>query len=210
MPVGRQKFTINRKTFKKYEELYPWIREHNHVLFEPEGFVDICRNDILQTNYNINPQSSINPRDILEIIYWGYPRGMRGTNLEKLLPQIDTITKKLNELRRQTNLSDKDYIEFHKWTKTISGFGISTYSKFLYFSNIRFNGIQSVILDQTIIDTFRNYSFKGFSSFKKIRYDNAHKYYLAYLNKLNSISKELNTNEENIEQFLFIFGKNLK
>lgn len=36
------------------------------------------------------------------------------------------------------------------------------------------------------------------------------KKYFSYLEDMNEISKRLGTNGENIEQFLFVFGNNLK
>lgn len=43
-----------------------------------------------------------------------------------------------------------------------------------------------------------------------IRYSNAEKSYLKYLELMNKAAQEINTKTENIEQFLFIFGNNLK
>ncbi len=65
-------------------------------------------------------------------------------------------------------------------------------------------------LDQRVIKVFRSKTFSEFDSLIRIRYDNAERRYLDYLLLTNEISKEVETKGENIEQFLFIFGNNLK
>ena len=202
LPVGRQKFIIQRRNFQKYELDFLWVKERNHLLFDDNGITEISRNDLIGDYPS--------QRTLLEIIYWGYPRGMRGNNLELILKSIDLIVKKLIELYENNSLGADDFINFHQWTNGIPGLGISTYSKFLYFYKIRFNGIESLILDQRIIDVFSSESFNDFKDFSNIKRFNAHHYYINYLKKLSELSVHLNTSADNIEQFLFLFGKNIK
>jgi hypothetical protein len=92
----------------------------------------------------------------------------------------------------------------------IQGIGLSTYSKLLYFFDIRFNNLPSLILDQRLIDVFKRNIFENFQNLNNINYANAETHYMNYLNTLNAISENMGCQEENIEQFLFMFGNNIK
>ena len=67
-----------------------------------------------------------------------------------------------------------------------------------------------MILDKRLMDVFNKNIFDEYQSISIIRPDNAHKKYINYLEVTHNLSLSMNTKEENIEQFLFIFGKNLK
>jgi hypothetical protein len=67
-----------------------------------------------------------------------------------------------------------------------------------------------MILDERIIRNFNNNVFIEFANLAPITNYQFHNYYIEYLESLNNLSLQMNTNEENIEQFLFIFGNNLK
>ena len=66
-----------------------------------------------------------------------------------------------------------------------------------------------MILDERIIRIFNNNVFIEFVNLSPISNYQFHNYYIKYLESLNNLSLQMNTNEENIEQFLFIFGNNL-
>ena len=75
---------------------------------------------------------------------------------------------------------------------------------------IKFNKNPCLILDQRLIDVFAQKRFDEFQDLNRISYSNAESKYLDYLEITNKVSNELITSGENIEQFLFIFGSNLK
>jgi hypothetical protein len=203
LPTRRQCFSIKRDNFQNIENAFPWAMTMNNGLFLNQDVIQLSRNDLF--NHTI-----IDREKILKIIYWGYPRGMRGNHLINILNNVDQIVEELNRLHIINNLNSNDYISFHQWSGGITGLGSSTYTKLLYFCKIYFNSIHSMILDERIIRNFNNNVFIEFANLSPINNYQFHNYYIEYLESLNNLSLVMNTNEENIEQFLFIFGNNLK
>jgi len=203
LPTRRQCFSIRRDNFQNIENQFPWVMTMNNLLFMNQDVIQISRNDLFFHN-------NIDKEKILKIIYWGYPRGMRGNHLINILNNIDQIVEEINRLYHITNLNANDYILFHQWSAGIAGLGSSTYTKLLYFCNISFNSIHSMILDERIITNFNNNVFFEFTNLSPITRNQFHNFYIEYLETLHDLALVMNTNEENIEQFLFIFGTNLK
>lgn len=206
LPVRNQSFTTKRDN-KKWEEVerkYNWYLTLNNLIFGNNLKFTSSRQDLL--NQNI-----IDKEKLLKIFYWGYPEGFQGyAHNINLIGNLETIAKELNNLKSNSNLNSSDFLKFHTWTKGIKGLGISTYSKFLYFCEIKFNNMPSIILDSRLMNIFNNGTFDEYKSINKIRADNAHKKYTEYLELTHKLAISMNTREENIEQFLFIFGNNLK
>lgn len=203
LPTRRQCFSVPRDNFANIENLFPWVMNLNNILFMNQNAIQISRNDLFN-------HTNIDREKILKIIYWGYPRGMRGNHLINILNNVDLIVEELNRLHINNNLIANDYITFHQWTNGINGLGSSTYTKFLYFCNIYFNSIHSMILDERIITNFNNNIYFEFANLAPITRNQFPNFYIEYLETLQRLSLTMNTNEENIEQFLFIFGNNLK
>jgi hypothetical protein len=202
LPVREQCFETKRSTWRKAEGKYEWLLEFNDVLFRDDESVEISREDIFRT-------SSL--RDvILKAIYWGYPRGMRGNHFTNLITQMESLETIIAPLVGKDRLSAEDFNRLRNQFKNIEGLGLSTYSKLLYFLRIKFNSHECLILDQRLIDVFNSRTFPEFENLSGIRYDNARDKYLEYLNVMSDLSHQIGTNGENLEQFLFIFGRNLK
>jgi hypothetical protein len=136
--------------------------------------------------------------------------GMRGNHFVNILNKIDLLEEAIKRLINLEEPIKKDFDEFKIIMKRIPGIGLSTYSKLLYFFEVKFDGIPCLILDQRLIDVFNSQFYEGYNSLGKITDNNRENVYLSYLKCTNEISKELNTRGDNIEQFLFIFGNNLK
>jgi hypothetical protein len=206
LPVRSQSF-ITSRDYEKWiyvENILPWYRDLNDEIFEHEISVCISRQELI-SNLNIGVEK------LLKIFYWGYPKGFQGmsNNLE-LIRSLSVIGEKIKELKQSNNLTTNDFFDFHEWTTNIRGLGISTYSKFLYFNEIKFNNKPSIILDSRLMNVFKNNVFEEYASLNIIRPYNAHKYFIKYIELTNQLAIDMDTSEENIEQFLFIFGNNLK
>ena len=147
-----------------------------------------------------------------EVILWGYPRGMRGNHFSDLVRQMDLLESHLNVLRNSGNqISDWG----SHWAKHFSnagsgaklmGLGLSTYSKYLYFLKTRVNGRRCLILDNVLIEVFKRRKFEEFASLQKISYFSAPKYYVQYLDLMESASAKLDVEMDQLEMFLFMFG----
>jgi hypothetical protein len=202
LPVKEQSFETKRRTWLNAEERVGWLRDYNNSLFNTHDSIIISREDIFRT-------SEI--RDtIIKTIYWGYPRGMRGNHFILIMNQIDSLERTLDSLVGINTLTKTDFIDLTEVLGRINGLGLSTYTKLLYFLMIKFENQACLILDQRLIDLFASRKFVEFESLKHIRYTNAQYNYLDYLTIMHASAVELNVSGENIEQFLFLFGKNLK
>lgn len=202
LPVRQQCFTTKRTTWTKAENEIHWLNNLNDKLFADNKTLTISRQDIFETN---------EPREkIIKTIYWGYTAGMRGNHFINILKNIDTIENVLQTLREKPNSTTKDFNDLTLTFKNVAGLGLSTYSKLLYFFKIAFNDNPCLILDQRLIDVFASKTYSNFRQIDKIRYYNADKQYLDFLQITRQIAKDLDTQGENIELFLFTFGNNLK
>jgi len=203
LPVRQQSFTTKRSTWLKAENEIFWLTDLNDKLFGDQKTLHISRQDIFNTSNSIR-------LSILKTIYWGYTGGMRGNHFINILKNIPILETAFKELKNKANLTNSDFDYLTKTFKDIPGLGLSTYSKLLYFLGIKFNDNPSLILDQRLIDVFTSKIYDEFSTLGRINYNNAESKYLEYLSITDKLAHELETDGENIEQFLFIFGNNLK
>jgi len=202
LPVRQQCFTTKRTTWTKAEDKFDWLKDLNDKLFKDKTTLTISRQDIFET---------LGAREIIiKTIYWGYMAGMRGNHFVNILKHIDDIENEMLKLRKNTNPTTIDFTELATTFKNLTGLGLSTYSKLLYFFKIKFNDNPCLILDQRLIDVFATKSYSYFQGLSNIRYDNAEKKYLDFLKLMWQLASEIETEGDNIEQFLFIFGNNLK
>jgi hypothetical protein len=202
LPVRQQCFTTKRTTWLKAENEISWLKQLNDNLFGNESTLTISRQDIFETN---------EPRKIIiKTIYWGYTAGMRGNHFVNILKHIDTIENTLLSLRQKSNPTTSEFNCLTETFKKVTGLGLSTYSKLLYFFKITFNDNPCLILDQRLINVFTSKLYANFQQLNNICYDNAEKKYLDFLNLTRQLANDIETEGENIELFLFTFGNNLK
>ena len=202
LPVRQQCFTTKRTTWLKAENEISWLKQLNDNLFGNKSTLTISRQNVFETKA---------PRElIIKTIYWGYTAGMRGNHFVNILNHIDTIENTLLTLRQKSTLTNNDFHELTATFKNVPGLGLSTYSKLLYFFKISFNDNPCLILDQRLIEVFASKAYSNFQQLSNIRYDNAEKKYLDFLQLTRQVASKIETEGENIELFLFTFGNNLK
>jgi len=147
---------------------------------------------------------------ILKVLMWGYPTKGRGKNIENLL-NSSNLSKLVNAL---TTFNTKEFITISeiKELLKIGGFGLSTLSKFLYFMRLKIGSNRALILDQRVISALNSGKFcdPGIEKFKPIKYENALSHYDDYMIFINKISKDLQAEPDQVEMFLFEYGRNLK
>lgn len=202
LPVRQQSFTTKRTTWKPAEEKIDWLGTLNDKLFNNQETLNISRQDVFNT-------TSLR-ETILKTFYWGYTSGMRGNHFVEILKEIPLLEKTLELLKSEQNLTNEDFIALINRMQEIPGIGLSTYSKLLYFLNIKFDGNPCLILDQRLIDVFNSKFYDEYIPLGKIKDHKREEAYLPYLSLTNKISINLETKGENLEQFLFVFGNNLK
>ena len=118
---------------------------------------------------------------------------------------FDQLVKVL-DIYKKADISNE---QLKRDIKEISGLGLSTITKFTHFLDSTINGNKSVILDIQIIEAIKSNRFDDFNEFLGITYANAQNYYPKYLEKIDSISSSLNATRDQVEMFLFTFGRNL-
>ncbi|WP_442794423.1 8-oxoguanine DNA glycosylase OGG fold protein [Pelobium manganitolerans] len=202
LPVRQQSFTTKRTTWLKAESKISWLKQLNDKLFGDKSTYTISRQDIFET-------TDIREK-IIKTIYWGYTGGMRGNHFINILENIDLIENTFKSLKQIPNPTTDDFNKLITTFKKVTGLGLSTYSKLLYFLQLTFNDNPCLILDQRLIDVFVSKTYSEFQQLSILNDYNKEKRYLDFLQLMDEVSKELGTEEENIEQFLFIFGNNLK
>ncbi|GAQ13144.1 hypothetical protein MODO_0791 [Myroides odoratimimus] len=198
LPVREQSFEVKASVWENQIS-----KEDYTSCFEGLLNITISRQDVFDTE-DIRSL-------ILKTILWGYPNGHRGNNFEKIyncedLRGLVEIIKGV----RNCSLNKEEWGEVLSRFKKIKGLGISTYSKLLYFSNVSIDKAPAIILDERIIKVLGKGVFEELEGLKNITRVNADRHYPTYLKTIQNITLELKTHPENIEQFLFLFGNNLK
>lgn len=190
LPVLEQAFKIKAINWRKLLNNCQYDK-----IFKNNDDITINRLDI----FNTQEQELF----VLKILLWGYPKGMRGNNFSL----ISQFTEKIEEI-----LNDRgaDLTTIQGSFSDITGLGLSTYSKFLYFKKYTFGEYSALILDERLIKVFQQNVFEEFETLKTINSYNKEKMYMLYLEIMHEQAANLNTKPENIEQFLFLFGNHLK
>ena len=202
LPVRQQSFRTKRTTWNKAETQIDWLKKLNDKIFGDKPTLTISRQDIFETT---------EPKEvIIKTIYWGYPSGMRGNHFVNILKHIDLIENTLLRLKQTIKPTTTEFNELTATFKNVKGLGLSTYSKLLYFFKLKFNSNPCLILDQRLIDVFASNIYSDFQQINNIRYENAEKRYIDFLQLTRLLANKIETEEENIELFLFTFGNNLK
>ncbi len=147
---------------------------------------------------------------IVKVLMWGYPTKGRGKNIENLLN--DSNITKLKIALGQFATKETVTISEIKDILKIDGLGLSTLTKFLYFMRLIMGSNRILILDLRVISALNSgkYSDPGIEKFKSLTYTNALKYYDDYLIFINELAKYLQAEPDQVEMFLFEYGRNLK
>lgn len=145
---------------------------------------------------------------LILIVFWGYPRNMRGNTFSTMLSSMQIISHALKSSEGLQLDNEAFSSLLSRLTKT--GVGLSTLTKFLYFLGFTLNGYRCLILDQRIIDVIQEKTFIEFSALAEISTYNKTKLYTHYLAKMEEIANAENYSIDQLEFFLFQFGKNLK
>ena len=136
---------------------------------------------------------------------WGYPKARHSKNIKAILERIETVEEILQNIKDK-NLSQNEAEEYIQQLFGISGLGMSTCSKFLYFFGVSIDQKKCLIFDRCIVSTlnppFSNFILDTSNTWEQ---DLIHYYY--YINRVNEVSSEMNVTPDQVELFLFNFAK---
>lgn len=204
LPVRDICFSTRRSTWVKAENQVLWLKSLNDELFGSYSNLSLSRKDIFSCVSDIR-------QGIISTIYWGYPQGMRGNHFVNILNSIEIIEDAISSIRDIENPITDDYWVLMEKLKNVKGLALSTISKLLYFFEIKINGHQCQILDLRLIDALSSKGFSQYDDLLPITYGIvAEKKYPQFLEITTKIANDIGCKPENIEMFLFTFGKNLK
>lgn len=195
LPFLNQSFDVKRDNWKTEDQ-----KELIDNVFRDKTKITLNRYDLFSSSWNTR-------EFIIKTLMWGYPTKGRGNNINTLLRE---------ENFKKLEITLKDYIEkeitlekFINDTENISGIGLSTMSKFAYFLKTKINGKSAIIFDQQIIDVIKAQKFDELINLKNINYSNSLKNYFNYLEVMNNLADKLKLQVDQLEYFIFIFGKGL-
>lgn len=169
-------------------------------LFDSKETITLNRFDLFNSGMEIK-------EFVFKTLMWGYPTKGRGKNIDNLLKNnsLDKLIQIIGEFK-ENKISVETMLDE---MQNIHSLGTSTITKFAYFLNTEIDGNKVVILDQRIIDTINSGRFEELDELKGIKYDKTRKQFSRYLQIINELSKSMNVEPDQIEIFLFTFGRNI-
>lgn len=194
-PYKNQSFIIKKERWNGTDQ-----QKTIDEIFDGKITATINRDDLYKVGLDIK-------KFIIMTLMWGYPTKGRGKNINTMLQKSNF--KMLVEILLDYKHTDITTEKLKKHINSIPGLGLSTITKFTHFLNTTINGNKAVILDNQIIEAIRAGNFEEFHHLRKMTYDNAIKYYSDYLKTINELSTSMAVQPDQIEIFLFAFGRNL-
>ena len=182
-------------------EAEPWQPKFNEAgcgmlweaIFGGQDSIRISRDRLLNYIYPNQQQKCA------EVLLWGYPRDMRGM-VSRLLPVIEQVS----ELAASEEPWPNYYHSFRR--QDLTGIGLSTITKLAYFFRKEFEGHSAVILDSRV-----NASISRWQELQVhlgVIANRSWRHYLPYLHALYGTAALIECTGEQLELFLFAFGKN--
>lgn len=202
MPVSAHAFTCLRKNWKLHFDRRRAFGKALSEIFDTLDEVTVARSDLRDFAKKQN-------LDVFAVatVLWGYPTGMRGRDVENIRSSFPRLVELLEAVRKgkiETWEAHCDELS------RIHGVGLSTYTKFLTFLDIRVDGYMAMILDSRIAEVSRRPVFDEMTSIHGLTHEYGIRRYPEYLSWLHSTATRLNVPAENLEFFLYEFGGNLK
>ena len=135
---------VNRASLLNMENAVPSAVARNDHFFDGRQEVSLTREYVFGACAGVDLE-----RGLHSALYWGYPRNLHGV-CSHVHQNYEIIINLLRNYRN-VNLSLDDY---HTLSDSVfipaRGVNISTFSKILYFCNVRFNGNPCVIYDNRV------------------------------------------------------------
>lgn len=202
MPVSAHAFTCSRKNWSPYFDRRRKFGRALSRIFANHDEITIARSDLRE----LGGQKDLDAF-VVATILWGYPAGMRGTNIANISDSLPKLITLLQAVRERTIT---DWPAHCESLRIIEGVGLSTYTKLLAFLAAPVNGCIALILDQRIAGIAERQAFHEMTPIRGLTYDNGLRRYPEYLHWIHATARMLDVPAENLEFFLYEFGANLK
>jgi hypothetical protein len=197
LPVERHGFRLSRNQW--VDRLNPLKQgglenclELVESIFDRNDEIMITRGMLLGENFGSPAQKCA------AILLWGYSKNERG-RVTKLLPSLNPIVKHA--------ASNSPWLEYFGRLNEIKDLGFSTITKFAYFFKCTFDGHPALILDRQVNIALCHWEQTQHLHQKPKNFSG--KYYLCYLKQMEELSCKIGCRPDQLEMFLFNFGRNL-
>jgi hypothetical protein len=203
MPYREQAFEVKYEIWKGTEPLK--IVKNIFRDKDENGIITISRNDLFQNFYDSDLEEFV-----IKVIMWGYPsKGMYGKMYDFI--KSEDFNAFIQELKIVEKNNIFDMTEINKLLK-FKGLKLSSLSKILYFMKIKVESYSALILDRRVINALSSGRFNDndIDKFENMNFSNAIKYYVKYLDFIDNLARQMKTEVDRVEMFLFEFGSNLK
>jgi hypothetical protein len=163
----------------------------HQAIFAGANIAHLTRWRLLNFAYP-NPQQKC-----LEVLLWGYPKGMRNN-------QHQTFIQNLNDIAAFANVNIP-WPNYFQQLHNLGNLNISTISKLAYFFQLNFQGFRSLILDQKLINVTHNGNYHPLH-IPAINYENAPDRYVDYLRQMQMVAGMIHALPDQLELLLFSWG----
>lgn len=196
IPALKQSTKIKKEVWNRFD--YNNKSKIENDIFGTKAEVEISREDIFYEKDTENK--------IVMTLMWGYPTGGRGSNITNLLKNLDKLKTTLDKIKNK-NLSNQDFNVLIQEFNKIHGLGMSTWSKFLYFFNVKIDSIRCQIFDIKIVESLNKKQFSELigNTWKQNITD-----YCRYIKLANDLAVKINSSPEQVELFMFYFNYSYK
>lgn len=146
----------------------------------------------------------------LSVLFWGFPTNQHRV-CTSALQNWNTLLGWARRVRENRLMTRQRFVEMiPTMHNDLRGLGISTYSKYLYFSGCSIDGNQCLILDNLVVKGIHNLTGIEFDELKDTVQNNRHRYYRnypLYLEAMQNLSLNIGVPAHNIEYVLWLAGK---
>lgn len=192
LPINEQSTRIKKNVWER-------IKYKDKDKIEESIFLDFS--EIELSRFCVKKETDIRKK-IVMVLMWGYPTGGRGNNIQNVLVNLDELVNIFTNYNKK-NLNLKDFENLISSFSRISGLGISTWTKFLYFFEISVENIKCEIFDLKIVESLNK---KQFVELKDKHWIQDFSNYMEYINLIDEISNKINVQPDQVELFLFYFN----
>jgi hypothetical protein len=158
--------------------------------------------------------SSLDIDKLIKILMWGYPTGGRGKHIKQLIPKLEEVNGILQKYEGY-NVDSSALQKLVMALDPIEHLGRSTWSKLLYFCNIKYRDSRLLILDDRISKAlsgkaFSEVTFAKMKGYYASRVTEKARLYVDYLDKMYDLAEKLEVKSDQLELFFFMFADILR
>lgn len=113
-------------------------------IFNQNKILTLNRKDLMNQNLGLE-------EFIIKVLMWGYPTKGRGNNIKMLLEKRNFQT--LVSIVENYKNADTTLENLKRDIKGVTGLGLSTMTKFIYFLNAKVENQKALVLDLQVIST---------------------------------------------------------